>query len=42
MREGLISRFSDVFISINSHKLKWNFVRGLTREIRENNHVYST
>ena len=23
--EGLISRFSDVFITINRHKLKWKF-----------------
>ena len=36
IREGLISRFSDVFIHINRHTLKWKFLRGLTREIREN------
>ena len=28
--------FSDVFITINRHKLKWKFSQGLTREIREN------
>ena len=36
IREGLISQFSDVFITINRHKLKWKS-RGLTREIHENN-----
>ena len=34
--EGLILRFCDVFITINSHILKWKFSRGLTREIHEN------
>ena len=36
IREGLISRFCDVFVTINSHVLKLTFSRGLTREIREN------
>ena len=35
--EGLISRISDVVITINRHKLKWKSSRGLTREICENN-----
>ena len=30
--EGLISRFSDAFFTLNRHKLKWKFSRGLTRE----------
>ena len=34
--EGLISRFSDIFITINGHRLKWIFLRGLTRDICEN------
>ena len=34
--ESLISQFSDVFITINRHILKWKCSRGLTREIREN------
>ena len=28
--------FCDVFITINSHILKWKFSRGLTREICKN------
>ena len=36
IRESLISRFSDVFISINRHILKWKCSHGLTRKIREN------
>ena len=39
--EGLISWFCDVFITMNSHILKGKFSRGLTHEIRENNHIYS-
>ena len=43
--EGLISWFSDVFITINRHKLKWKFLRGLTHKIHENktknNYVFS-
>ena len=41
--ESLISWFSDVFITINWHILKWKCSRGLTREnkTRENYHVYS-
>ena len=35
-REGLLSQFCDVFITVNSHVLKLKFSRGLTREIREN------
>ena len=41
IREGLIRNFSNVFITINRHKLKWKFSHGLTREISENNHAYS-
>ena len=33
---GEFCDFCDVFITINSHMLKWKFARGLTREIREN------
>ena len=29
------------FITINSHIVKCKFLQGLTREVRENNHVYS-
>ena len=36
IRESLISRFSDVFITINKHILKLKCSRGLTREIHEN------
>ena len=36
IHEGVISRFSDVFITINRHQLKWKFLQGLTREILEN------
>ena len=36
IRKGLISWFSDVFITIHRQKLKWKFSRGLTCEIREN------
>ena len=41
--EGIISHFSDVFITINRHKLKWKFSRGLTHKICENknHHLYS-
>ena len=43
IHEGLILQYSDVFITINRHILKWKCLRGVTREIRENinNHVYS-
>ena len=46
IREGLICDVSDVFVTINRHKLKWKFSRGLTSEWRKwnhskNNHVYS-
>ena len=36
IRESLISRFSDVFITINRQILKWKCLRGLIREIHEN------
>ena len=34
--EGLISRFSNIFITLNRHKLKCKFLQGLTREIHKN------
>ena len=36
IHDGLISRFCDVLITINSHVLKLKFSRGLTRKIHEN------
>ena len=38
---ALFRDFCDIFITINSHILKWKFSRGLTREIHENITMYT-